>query len=152
MSSCYMSELTPSFGAASLETRIFQEKPHAFNPSIHEYLCISEVGDVLWEGCEITILVHKLVNARNTQIGSTPGWLEIHNWLMGDHSHFEYAQLQFSRKFRKARGFIDLSSMGGLLKQTAASGTTLGSLFTLRSRLGFGADSAGVTSPPFNWS
>lgn len=33
--------------------------------------------------------------------------------------------------------FIDLSLIGGLLKQTAASGTTLGPPFTLRSRLGF---------------
>jgi hypothetical protein len=93
MSGCYMSKLTPSFGAVSLETGIFQEKPHAFNPSIHEYLCISEVGDVLWEEREITILVHKLVNARNTRTNSTLGWLEIHNWLMGNHSYFEYAQL-----------------------------------------------------------
>lgn len=61
------------------------------------------MGDVLWEEREITILVHKLVDARNTQTDSIPGRLEIHNWLMGDHGHCEYAQFQFSRKFRKAR-------------------------------------------------
>jgi len=103
MPSCYMSKLTSSFGAVSLETRIFQEKPHTFNHLIHEYLCISEVGDVLWEERKITILVHKLVDARNTHIDSTPGWLETHNWLMGDHSRCEYAQFQSSREFRKAR-------------------------------------------------
>ena len=79
MPGCYMSKFTSSFGAVSLETRIFQEKPHTINHSIHEYLCISKAGDVLWEEREITILVHKLVDARNTQINSTPDWLEIHN-------------------------------------------------------------------------
>ena len=59
--------------------------------------------DVIREEREIAILVHKLIGAQNTQINSTPGRLEIHDWIMGDHDHFEYAQLKFGRKFKKAR-------------------------------------------------
>ena len=46
MSNYYMSKLTSSFGVVGSETRIFQEKPYAFNHSAHECLRISEAGDV----------------------------------------------------------------------------------------------------------